>query len=156
MAINSLRNPVICAVVTLMITPHGTSQSADAAKTTKPREASSGTASGRDTTTGHASGRQDQFPKASGAAVGQPSASANARNSAHAVETLSAAEPAGDAKGGLQTNPLFESNSKSGENALHKAKDKSTPKSSANGKDVVTYKDPEDQTTRSHSGDNKK
>lgn len=78
MPVGAFRNPLIYAVATLMITPYGTSQAPSTSKTVKPREASSGHASGREASSGmatgrreassgQASGRQDQFPKASGA-----------------------------------------------------------------------------------------
>jgi len=78
MSMGPFRAPVACAVVTLMITPHGTAQAPSTSKTANPREASSGRASGREASSGMATGRgeassgqasgsQDQFPKASGA-----------------------------------------------------------------------------------------
>lgn len=136
MAIGAFRNPLIYAVATLMITPHGTAQAPADSKTAKPREASTGQASGREAATGMATGRITDQAATQG--------SLNARNSAHATESVTDAAKAGSNKAGnVQSNPLYQDDGKSGQNPLHQSKDK------------TAYKDGEDPVTRSHSGNNK-
>jgi len=170
MSLGSFRTPVIAAVVTLMITPHGTAQAPADSKTAKPRDTSSGQASGREAASGmasgrksgsvvaadfnhrdahqdqpgNASGRQDQFPKASGAVAGQPQPQSNARNSAHATESITESGKAVNNKlANAQSNPLYKDNGMSGENPLYESKDK------------TAYKDGEDPVTRTRPGNNK-
>ena len=125
------------------------------------REASSGMATGRrqyqpmvtarEAGSGMATGRREDAsaPAASGGSATQQ-AQMNARNSAHATESLSA-----DQK---QSNPLYQGNGQQGTNPLNQSKDKTAPKPNGTGssaKPVVEYKDGEDQTTRYRPGNNK-
>jgi hypothetical protein len=140
-----------------MITPHGTAQVPADSKTVKPREASTGQASGREAATGMATGRRES---ATGQASGREAASGmatgritdhaatqdslNARNSAQATESVTDAAKTGSNKAGnVQSNPLYKGDGKSGQNPLHESKDK------------TACKDGEDPVTRSHSGNNK-
>jgi hypothetical protein len=75
MPIGSFKNPLIYAIATLMITPHGTAQSSAGSKAVKPRDASSGQASGRDAATGMSTGRREA---SSGQASGREAASGQA------------------------------------------------------------------------------
>jgi hypothetical protein len=155
--------PVACAVVTLMITPHGTAQAPSTSKTANPREASSGHASGREASSGMATGggeascgqaseREDQGPKASGA-ITEQGADAQAsppRSSAHATESLAPSVQADSKKmGSAQSNPLYQPNGHSSQSALYDSNRKSGA--------VVhqDYKDGEDQTTRTRPGNKK-
>jgi hypothetical protein len=135
-----------------------------ASSVTTAREASSGMATGRrEASTGQASGRQDQFPKASGAIAdenGNMQAAPNAKNSAHATESL-ATQSGSDQKhkagmSGAQSNPLYQSSGTSGTNPLYEPKDRSTVKTGGSGTPApVQYKDGEDGTTRTRPGSNK-
>ena len=144
MPIGSFRNPLIYAVATLMITPHGTAQAPAASKTVKPRETSSGQASGREAASGMATGRITDKEGAHD--------SLNARNSAHATESVAPSAPADNKKmGNAHSNPLYQSNGNSGQNPLHQAKDKTNGAAPA----PQAYKDGEDQTTRTRPGNKK-
>jgi hypothetical protein len=180
MKIRSYETGVICAIAFLLI---GTAAFAQTTTSSKPasqtssasaatgrksgsviaadRDASSGMSTGRrEANTGQASGRQDQFPKASGAITEQPGAGAqsNARNSAHAVESLSASQPAGSSDKKLanaQSNPLYQPKGTAGENPLFEPKSKTAAKPGSAAPAPVEYKDGEDQTTRYRPGNNK-
>ncbi len=184
MKIRSYETGVLCAVAFLLVgsaafaqttTPSKTKPQTSSAGTASDRksgsvivldrEASSGMASGRrEASSGQASGRQDQFPKASGAIADQgadgPQAQFNARNSAHATESV-AAQSGSDQKhkgslAGAQSNPLYQSTGNSGTNPLYESKDKSALRTNGNAAPAPQqYKDGEDGTTRTRPGNNK-
>ena len=103
MKMHSHSKVALCAAALLLIGAVAHAQSPAASRTTKPREASSGQASGRQDQFPKATGRQDQYPKASGA---------KSLGSAHATESLDAPAATPDAShhgqmGNAQSNPMY-------------------------------------------------
>jgi|GEM_PF-2091707 len=166
-------NTGLTAAAFLLIGTLAVAQTAPTARTVKPREASSGQASGRQDQYGHASGvaapqstrntaqrksgsiivldREAQTGQASGNLQRKNGAinsadfprSMNARNSAHATESVS---PSNSSKKG--ENPLYEESGKSGTNPLYESGKQAAAKPNTKGTDVVEYKDGEDMQMR--------
>jgi hypothetical protein len=128
------------------------------------REASSGMATGRKSgsviahdrdsvTTARESGSGLPTGKA---VSGDPHVNENARNSAHATESLDAASKDAAKLSEAHSNPMYKDNGLQGTNPLYQGKDKMSAPPSGNGpKPVVEYKDGEDGTTHTRPGNHK-
>lgn len=129
------------------------------------REASSGMATGRksgsvivldnDSTT---TARETGSGMATGKIVsGDPHESLNARNSAHATESLDASSKDAAKLSQVNSNPLYKEGATQGTNPLFEGKDKNrtAAPNTNNGSKPVEYKDGEDGTTHTRPGNHK-
>jgi hypothetical protein len=128
------------------------------------REASSGMATGRKSGSVIMQDRESVTPARetgsalpSGKAVsGDPHVNENARNSAHATESLDAGSKDAAKLSQVQSNPMYKDSGLQGTNPLYQGKDKTAAPPSGNGsKPVVEYKDGEDGTTHTRPGNHK-
>lgn len=105
------------------------------------RDQASGKASGREISSGMATGRRQHEPVTADV---PPQPAENARNSAHATESLST-----DKMANAHTNPMYQDKGQAGTNPLYESKDKvvTPPSSGSTPAPVVEYKDGEDATT---------
>jgi len=142
--------------------------------TTAPAAADSGVTTARETSSGMATGRKSgsvimhdrESETAAGEASsgmatgknvsGDPHESLNARNSAHATESLDAASKDAAKMSHVQSNPLYKGSGMEGTNPLYEGKSRTAAPPSGNGsKPVVEYKDGEDGTTHTRPGNHK-
>jgi hypothetical protein len=184
MKMRSYGKTILYAVGFLFLAALAIAQAPATSKTVKPHDTASSQATGRDAASGQATGRKsgainaadfkntdrqlsghvDQFPKASGAVAETPSGqsaalpSLNAKDSAHATESLEGALSSGTGKAAKTSseasNAVYKENGTTGENPLYQGKDK-TAATTSTGHETVEYKDGEDGTMRYRPGNNK-
>lgn len=133
----------------------------DRESVTTARETGSGMATGRRSGSIVVTGSDDDR-KGAGASVGKPTLGdpheyANARNSAHATESLDARSKHAGNMSQAQSNPMYKDSGTQGTNPLYEPKDKKTsaPPSSGNGAQPVEYKDGEDGVSHTRPGNHK-
>jgi hypothetical protein len=140
------------------------SQPSAAADVVTAREASSGMATGRKSGSVIMQDRESVTPaRETGSALptgkavsGDPHVNENARNSAHATESLDAGSKDAAKLSQVQSNPMYKDSGLQGTNPLYQGKDKTAAPPSGNGsKPVVEYKDGEDGTTHTRPGNHK-
>jgi hypothetical protein len=141
-----------------IIRAHEASQpSASESEVLTAREASSGMATGRKSGSVILQDRDSDSALQTGKTVsGDPHVAENARNSAHATESLDAASKDAAKLSQAQSNPMYKDNNNQGSNPLYQEKGRTAAPPSGNGsKPVVEYKDGEDGTTHTRPGNHK-